>query len=185
MPTVNSQYELQASQVGYAATYVAFAISFLVMLIIERIASSTLVLLARMIWGVNSVPDGCLEEPMRTVAEQLKGSTTGSFLTYLETLSDTAESSPQDGVKGYASMQMVGAGVSFFSSIGGSIAGSLVDGLTALSGYLAWMAILTLFFSLLFLVQVSLTSIRPRDRIGVQLVPSKVPLVEARTDSQI
>lgn len=152
MPPV--QYELQASQVGYAATYVAFAISLLAMLIVERIASSTLVLLARMIWGVNSVPDGCLEEPMRTVAEQLKNSATGSFLAYLESLS-TEKSQEDSGVKGYASMQMVGAGVSFASSIGGSVSSSLVDGLTALSAYLVWMGTLTLFFSLLFLIQVS------------------------------
>jgi hypothetical protein len=161
-PTNTDYYEAQAYHVGYAATYVAFAAAFLVMLVVDRIASATLVLLARLVWGVNSVPEGCLDEPMRTIAGQLlkSPSATGSnILAYLETLSppatDSADSS-SNSLKGYASMQMFGAFASFLSSVGGSVAGSMVDGLTAISAYLFLMAALTLTFSLLFLVQASL-----------------------------
>jgi hypothetical protein len=153
-------YETHASRVGYAATYVAFATALFFMLVVERVFSSTLVLLARMVWGVGSVPDGCLEEPMDTLAAQLLAKMGSNGLsqpcqTYLQSLSQSAEDSSADSVKGYASMQMVGAGVSFFSSVGGSVAGSVVDGFTALSGYLIWMAATTLVFALLFIVQVN------------------------------
>ena len=159
-------YESHASHVGYATTYVAFAAALFFMLVVERIFSSTLVLLARMVWGVGSVPDGCLEEPMATLAAQLltklhEQSNSSdekllqSYEAYLQSLSASqAGASAADGVKGYASMQMVGAGFSFFSSIGGSVAGSVIDGFTALSGYLVWMVATTLVFALLFIVQV-------------------------------
>lgn len=155
---IPSLYEAHAATVGYAVTYVAFAAAFFGMIVVERVFSSTLVLLARMVWGVDSVPEGCLEEPMNALAARLKGAMTTTsadslYASYLSSLSPPADASP-DGIQGYASMQMVGAGASFVSSIGGSVAGSLVDGFTALSSYALWVVITTLVFSLLFIIQV-------------------------------
>ena len=60
---------------------------------------------------------------------------------------------PGDAVKGYASVQMLGAGVTYFSTVGASIVSLVSSVLTGLAAYLIWGLVLTFAFSLLFVVQ--------------------------------
>ena len=57
-------------------------------------------------------------------------------------------------IKGYASMQIVGAGFTFFSTLFTSFISCLLSALSALSmAYIAWATVATIVFALLFILQ--------------------------------
>lgn len=159
-------YEASAAHDGTALAGISFAGALFIMLIVERFFNSILFLVARLVWGNKSGSGGCVDEPMSTLAHFMKVKlypdaqgveNIDGIYQYLGMLDSSSafHYSQSSSMQGYASMQMVGATVSFFSNIGTSISSSVVDGLTGLSSYIVWAVATTLFFSLLFLVQVT------------------------------
>ncbi len=150
-------YEDYASQSRVAYTYIAFSLSLVLIIVIERLLSAIALLIARLVWGADALStSGCVDEPMGTLASELKakfGIEGNEYLDMLDSVSPLPTSQDGSALEGYASVQLVGAGASFATAIASSITQSIVDGITALSPYAVWVLLTTLVFSLLFLVQ--------------------------------
>lgn len=154
-------YEAYASHTRLHLTYIAFSVSFVLMLVIERLVSAILTLLTRLLLGPGTIShSGCVDEPMGTVAAELKrrfGIQGNEYLDMLDSVNPSPAGSQGDGsssaLEGYASMQLVGATASFASAIVAWLTQSVVDALVSLSSYAIWAAATTLVFSLLYLVQ--------------------------------
>jgi hypothetical protein len=58
-------------------------------------------------------------------------------------------------VKGYASMQMVGAGVTLFTSVTSALANCVISAISAISMYAVWALFGMIVFSILFILQES------------------------------
>lgn len=146
-------YEGYASHTRLHLTYIAFSICLVLMIVVERLVSAILTLLARLILGPGTLSrSGCVDEPMGTVAAQLRQRFGMQGNEYLDML-DSDEVGSSNALEGYASMQLVGATTSFASAIAASLTQSIVDAAVSLSSYVIWVAAVTLVFSLLYLVQ--------------------------------
>jgi hypothetical protein len=137
----------------------AFSVTLFFIVVIERVGNAAATLFYRLVWGGGS----------------LSGDAFGTILAHIKDRYNIREhefydsphiyhalevySSPSNGagstssVKGYASMQMVGSGVTFFATIIASIADGVVSAATALSVYAVWAFFTTLVFSLLYVLQ--------------------------------
>ena len=62
-------------------------------------------------------------------------------------------------VKGYASMQMVGAGFTIISAVASAVASCIVSAITALMGRAVWAMVVSLIFALLYLIQENYSSL--------------------------
>ena len=155
-PSYHHYYESKAARDGTALASVSFAAALFAMLVLERICSAACVLLARLVFGADSLllQNDC--EPLRTVLVRLRKDGNEKFGSYIEAVLPSADDAigNNNPLQGYASVQMLGAGMSFFSTVGSAIATATFEGLTALSSYLIWALATTLVFAALFIIQV-------------------------------
>jgi hypothetical protein len=102
-------YEDYGSKSGTAVVCIAFSVSIVFMLLVERVVSALTLLAARLIWGPESCPNSCcIEEPMATLAEGLAAKFPGSsaLRDYLALLAASEEQSQRgSALNGYASIQ--------------------------------------------------------------------------------
>jgi hypothetical protein len=143
---------------AYAACY-AFSCALFVFVVFERISNAVATLLVRLVWGRESSNNQTeLLGSALTLLKSRYGLKSGDYdaqAYFVLSMSDelaTGAMSMHD-VKGYASMQMVGAGMTFYFTIITSIMSCIASAISALSMYLMWAAAATLVFSLLFVIQ--------------------------------
>ena len=156
------------------AFYYAFSMALFVLIVAERVLNASATLLVRLAWGTGGASAQAARLSLGTAA-----STTGDFEVFGVILEHLAQElgvrdddfdaqarhalavhtsqrfqNTQSDIKGYASMQMVGAGASFFSTLSSSFFTCVVSAVTALSAaYIAWAAAATVVFALLFILQ--------------------------------
>ena len=156
------------------AFYYAFSVTLFVLIVIERVLNVLATLLVRLIWGTRGASSAQSLSHLGSVTSA--GSNFELFGVILEYL--TQELDVRDGdfdpqahyalevhtsqwlhsarsdIKGYASMQMVGAGVNFFLTLFTSFMTCLLSAISALSvAYIAWATAATIVFALLFILQ--------------------------------
>ena len=147
-----------------ASTHVlwySFSIALFLFIVLERVVHAIGILVVRLFWGGEGRALD-QEDPnmlLRTLLLDLRHSRDiqpGSFDSnayYL--MDDSFESGGGAGssIKAYASMQMVGAGATFFSAVGSAVASAVVSAGSAMLSYAIWAAAATLLFALLYVVQ--------------------------------
>lgn len=166
-------FEILIGMQEYAFYYV-FSVTLFVLIVMEHISNALATLLVRLIWGTSGALSAQSLSHLGSVTSA--GSNLELFGVILEYL--TQELDVRDGdfdsqahyalevhtsqwlhstssdIKGYTSMQMVGAGVTFFSSLFTSFLSCLLSTISALSvAYIAWASVATIVFTLLFILQ--------------------------------
>lgn len=148
----------------HAACY-SFSAALFVLIVIERVTNACATLFVRLVWGRVSSSSagqgvllGNIISQLRSVYDVQDRDIGDPNLRYLleihESMSSArAESSSMHDVKGYASMQMVGAGVTLFSSVTSAVLSCVLNAISALSMYVIWATAAMLVFSLLFVLQ--------------------------------
>ena len=156
------------------AFYYTFSVTLFVLIVIERVSNALATLLVRLIWGSSGASSAQSLSHLGSMTSA--GSNLELFGVILEHL--TQELDVHDGdfdpqthyalevhtsqwlhsassdIKGYASMQMVGAGLTFFSTLFTSSITCLLSTLSAISvAYIAWATVATIVFALLFILQ--------------------------------
>jgi hypothetical protein len=146
--------------IPYAFCY-AFSCTLFLLVVVERVCNACATLLSGLFWGRGTDSAHGEGDVLGTVLSFVKdkhGFLEKDFYDDPRAYSalqiySTPSSQMQAGIKGYASMQMVGSGFTFFAAVGASLADSFVSAITALSVYMVWAFFTTLVFSLLFVLQ--------------------------------
>ena len=154
----------------------AFSIALFSFVVLERVMNACATLIARLVWGrqlTSSAVGGRGESQgcellvialrhLKSVAED-EGDYSGAAYTdeerfFIDLYSNPVYHATSD-IKGYASMQLVGAGFTLFSTIVSAIINFTISALSGLTVYFVWALAATAIFSLLYMLQESYSHI--------------------------
>lgn len=143
--------------------YYAFSASLFALLVIERVAYACCYLSIRLIfgdYGKQSRSHHLLSSMLECVGDHFHiRKYSYDQQAYFILAHNSVANSSNNNLKGYASMQLVGALFTFASAIGSAVASSFTATISALSGYILWAVGASLIFAMLYVVQENHTEV--------------------------
>ena len=148
------------------ALYYSFSVTLFLLVTIERVVNACTTLVARLVWGTRVTSGGDMGRMLGTIVQRLNDEgrmmqspslspRTREALQIYRTMIRDGNGAVSNDIKGYASMQMVGAGVTLLTSAASALANCVASALSAISMYAVWALAAMLIFSALFVLQES------------------------------